>query len=292
MLLFLLVFSFIPQAYAQANTPAPVTGDFSDMKHTSSGRVDKIIDAQTILMKDGKIIRLLGIDYPQVTGGDISPAAIAGKTGLERLLPETTEVMLYQSRNAKSGRTNRMGHILAHLVLKKDNIWVNGLLVKSGIAFTVTDYSNPDMATQLYALEQSARDAKLGLWADKSPYGLLTPATASQGDGQFRVVEGTVNRAATAKNTLFLNFGTDWKKDFTVSVSPALRKSLSRKGIDPMSLSGKKVRVRGWLREWNGPYMELDTVERLEILHTEPEPPMAPVKPSAVAPAKPPAQNP
>ena len=44
--------------------PVPIRGDFSDMKQTATGRADKVIDEQTILMKDGKIVRLLGLDYP------------------------------------------------------------------------------------------------------------------------------------------------------------------------------------------------------------------------------------
>jgi hypothetical protein len=28
--------------------------------------------------------------------------------------------------------------------------------------------------------------------------------------------------------------------------------------------------VRGWLREWNGPFLEMETPERLEVLSTTP----------------------
>jgi hypothetical protein len=122
------------------------------------------------------------------------------------------------------------------------------------------------MAAQMYQLEDKARAAKLGLWKDGSTDGLLTPDTAATGNGQFRVVEGTVNRSATAQNNLYLNFGTDWKKDFTVQITPTIRKTLAKRGIDPMGLAGTKIRARGWLREWNGPFLELETPERLELL--------------------------
>jgi hypothetical protein len=161
-----------------------------------------------------------------------------------------------------------MGHILAHLVVKKNEQWINGTLLNDGVAWVMTDWNNPDMAAQMYKLEEQARKAKIGLWKDKSPYGVLTPATASQGDGTFRIVQGKVQRAATSNNNLYLNFGSDMKKDFTVMISASLRKALSRLGVDPMNLAGRDIRVRGWLREWNGPFMELETAERLEILST------------------------
>lgn len=270
MFLLISLLFFIPQAWAAENTqgvevPAVISGDFKGMKHTSSARVDKIIDQQTVLMKDGKVIRLLGLEYP--SNEDVY---FQGKSRLEKILAEGTEVMLYQTRQQAVGRENRMGHILAHLVNKESGEWINGVMIAEGMAWVMTDASNPEMADQLYALEQKARDAKAGLWAEKSPYGLLTPETALQGDGSFRVVEGAINRAATSKNNLYLNFGNDWRSDFTVMVSPDMRKTLSHRGVDLMGLAGKKIRIRGEIRQWNGPFMELETPERLEILSTLP----------------------
>jgi micrococcal nuclease len=276
MLLIFLLSLLLPHVAGAENPPlgpVPVRGDFAAMKHSGTVRVDKVIDAQTVLMNDGKIVRLLGIDYPFMTEDAEGGPAIAGKAALEKFLPKGKEVMLYQNKNREQGRINRMGHSLAHLVIKDRGEWVNGALVMQGAAWTVTDSTNSAMADQLYALEEKARTAKKGLWAEASPFGLLSPGTAAQGNGAFRVVEGSVNRGATSKNNLYLNFGTDWKKDFTVMITPAIRKSLSRKGIDPMALAGQKIRVRGWLREWNGPFMELETPERLEIVQAvKPEP--------------------
>ena len=268
--------------------PVPIRGDFVDLKQAATARVDKVIDGQTVLMTDGKIVRLLGIDYPFMTGDAEGGPSILGKAALEQLLPRNKEVLLYQNKSRENGRLNRMGHSLAHLVIKDRGEWVNGALVARGVAWTATDATNPAMAEQFYKLEDAARKDGKGLWSKNSPFGLLTPDTAAQGNGAFRVIEGTVNRAATSKNNLYLNFGTDWKKDFTVMVTPAIRKALAKHGVDAMSLTGKKIRVRGWLREWNGPFLELETPERLEVLSTTPStvPSTEPVENPPLAPPR------
>ncbi len=246
------------------------------MVKTGAARVEAVIDGQTVMMNDGKIVRLLGIEYPFTAGQDVSEQMLAGKDQLGKWLRKGTDVTLWQSRNNKTGRINRMGQLLAHLETKKDNQWINGSLIGAGLVYVETDWNNPDLADQMYALESRAREKQSGVWKKDSAAGLLTPETAMEGNGAYRVVEGTVQRAASSKNNLYLNFGHDMKRDFTVQIAPSLRKELSRRGVDALALSGKKVRVRGWIRDWNGPFMELESVERLEILSTQPSTDLSP----------------
>jgi endonuclease YncB( thermonuclease family) len=286
-----LLFLLIPQLAMAGNSsmgPVPIRGDFTELKQAASARVDKVIDGQTVLMTDGKIVRLLGIDYPFMAGDAEGGPSILGKAALELFLPKGKQVLLYQNKSRERGRLNRMGHSLAHLVIKDRGEWVNGALVARGVAWAATDATNPAMAAQLYALEDAARKARKGLWSKDSPFGLLTPQTAAQGNGTFRVIEGTVNRAATSKNNLYLNFGSDWRKDFTVMITPGIRKGLSKKGVDAMALAGQKIRVRGWLREWNGPFMELETPERLEVLMSTASSPVLPTESADDLPPAPP----
>lgn len=246
------------------------------MKHTMSLRIETIVDAQTILMNDGKIIRLTGIDYPENPNGQADEVLLKAKTTLEKTLKKGDEFMVWQTLNNKYGRVNRMGHILAHLQNKKTGEWVNGVMVAQGLAWVMTDKSNPDMAQELYALEQSARKKALGLWAKESPYSVLQADHVQGVSGSFRIVEGVIKKSSGSKNNLFLNFGNDSQKDFTVMISPNLRKILAKRGIDPLSLSGQNVRVRGWIRDWNGPFMELETAERLEVLSPPPSTELSP----------------
>lgn len=238
---------------------------FGTLKRTGTGRVDQVLDGLTILLKDKKIVRLSSLDIPDHAYPDGGVVNLASKVMLEKLLPSGTEILLYQTRKADTGRTNRMGQQIAHVVRKEGELWINGGLAESGLARAMPTDANPDLAAELYALEAKARDKNAGLWAPDG-WPVLTPDTAESGVGEYRIAEGTVLSTATVKNNLYLNFGKDWKKDFTVMITPALRKELARRGVDPLSLSGRKVRVRGFIRAYNGPFVELENALRLETL--------------------------
>jgi len=46
---------------------------------------------------------------------------------------------------------------------------------------------------------------------------------------------------------IYLNFGDDWRTDFTVSVAPVDNDLFEEAGIDLLSLAGQRIRIRGWL---------------------------------------------
>jgi micrococcal nuclease len=273
LLAFFIPLCVIAQPGAQENSPpasiSVTKDDLKELKFTGSGRVETVIDGQTIALSDGRIIRLSGVFYPWGSaemGREDRESLFLGLQALQTLLPKGTEIHLYQTRQQQKGRMNRMGQTLAHVVVKSSMVWVNGTLVARGLAYALNDAQTPELMAPLYGLEQQARSAEIELWAKDGQTGLLTPESASKVIGMLRVIEGRVQTAASRQNMLYLNFGDDWKKDFTVQITPPVRKALLRAGIDPLSLSGQTVRVRGWIRDWNGPFMELTTVHNLEVV--------------------------
>lgn len=227
-----------------------------------------IIDGLTILLKDETIIRLASLDLPGAPGDPDNIHAIAAREALAEALPEGTQVILYQTRKAKIGRENRMGHALAHLVTKKGALWVNGMMAEKGVARVFPTSTNAELTEDLFALEDKAIQNRTGLWADGAAP-LLTPESAEQALGRVGVVQGRVQGAATVRNNLYLNFGANWKTDFTVMVPPALRKKLARAGIDPMSLKDQTIRARGFIRSYNGPFLELAHESHLQIIEDD-----------------------
>jgi hypothetical protein len=70
----------------------------------------------------------------------------------------------------------------------------------------------------------------------------------------------------------YINFGADYKTDFTVTVGPDDMKLFRQARFDVKKLAGKHVRVRGWVELYNGAEMEISTPTAIQILD-EPKPP-------------------
>jgi len=234
-----------------------------DIKRIKSGRIDKLIDPLTILLKDGSIIRLASIDIPQNNNEDLAVEALSY---LNKLLPEKTEIIIYQTRDAKSGRVNRMNHQLSHLVTKDKNIWIQGSLLSEGLARYYTAPDHDELLQDMQAAEETAIKSKKKLWAEDSQYSLKTAEDLEDQIGEFVVIEDTIQKVANIKNNAFLNFGNDWKTDFTVMLTSDKRRKLSQNGLNPQMLAKQKIRVRGWLREYNGPLIELEDISHLQII--------------------------
>ena len=67
-----------------------------------------------------------------------------------------------------------------------------------------------------------------------------------------------------SSHRLVLNFGRDWRSDFTVSVSRQDMKLFRDAGIDIRTLKGRTIRVRGWLFRENGPMIRATHPEQIE----------------------------
>lgn len=264
---FIALISWHPASLAQDSSetaPAIVQTDFSELIETGSGRVVNIINPLTLELEDGRKIYLSGLDFPDLDYYDPGELAVTAQKIMTDMLKDQ-HVLIYQTKSSKYGRTNRMGEMIAHLMRKEGNLWVQGTLLSLGLARVRTTADTPEMAAQMYALESQARQEKLGLW-NIIAFQVSSPDDAEKFIGTYHVIEGQILGASMKKNRLYLNFGKNWKNDFTVSISASDRRVFQSKGHNPQDWMGRKVRVRGWLGSYNGAYMEIDHPERFELL--------------------------
>lgn len=241
-----------------------VKGDFSELKITGIARVENVVDPFTLILDNGKILRLSGLDIPDFNPRNPGDFALKTKEKLSNMLTDN-KIKIYQTMNSKLGRTNRMGHELAHIVIEDSGKWIQGYLLEEGLARVRTTARNPDMASQMYETEVKARRNNKGIWGHTG-FPVLNKDSAKEYTDSFQIVEGTIHKAAIVRNTIYLNFEEDWRKDFTIGIKAATRRDFSKEGLDPLSWKGKHVRARGWLRSWNGPYMEIDHPQAVEII--------------------------
>jgi hypothetical protein len=120
---------------------------------------------------------------------------------------------------------------------------------------------------ELLSRENTARPAKLGLWAS-SYYDSLdadNPADVLAEQGHFALVEGKVVSVRESGATIYVNFGRRWSKDFTVTILKRNARNFTAAGLEPKTLAGRRVRVRGWIEERGGPWIEAARPEQIEL---------------------------
>ncbi len=218
--------------------------------------VDRVVDGDTVVLEDGRQVRLVGLQAPKLPLGrpDFTPWPLAdeAKAALERLVLGRAVRLAYGGR-----RVDRHRRQLAHL-LREDGLWVQGAMLSQGLARVYTFADNRALIPSMLAEERRARLAHAGIWRDDF-YRVLDQRAAASSIGQFGVVEGQVLAVAEVRGRGYLNFGPNYRTDFTVTMSPETMRLLRREGIALDAYDGRRVRVRGWVRARNGP-------EQIEIL--------------------------
>ena len=122
---------------------------------------------------------------------------------------------------------DRHGRHLAHLQTS-DGVWVQGRMLASGMARVYSFPDNRSLVPELLTQETLARENTQGIWAHPF-YAIRTPNEVAALIGRFEVVEGLILHAADVKKRIYLNFGEDWRTDFTVSIERKIQKLFSRK---------------------------------------------------------------
>ena len=160
---------------------------------------------------------------------------------------------------------DRYGRLLAYARMP-DGAYVQGRMLALGLALVMTDKGSRKMADAWLADETAARAGKKGLWADGAFRIMRADAPGLIPRGRFVIVEGIVLQAAQKKDRLYLNFGNDWKNDFSASLTPETFRALAADGKTVDQWQGASVRVRGWTESINGPLITVTHPEQIELL--------------------------
>ena len=227
--------------------------------------IDKAADGDTLIAEDGSKIRLAAIRAPKHTATRwqlrAAPYSKIATQTLSALVTGKT-VML-----ADGHKQDRYGRLLAHVILRTNDggaLWLQDHLVSQGLVRVDLSRHMLACGAALLAAEERARQDQKGIWGS-SFYKIRQQDNLAGLDGSFQLVEGVVLDVAHRRNRYFLNFGADWRTDFTITISPKNARSFV-KDLDPMTLKGQKVRVRGWVENYNGPFIEAVHPKQIEIL--------------------------
>ena len=271
-----LAFAALLLAVLLLAVPALAAGALEDGGRATDGLEDgghavvsEVVDGDTVRLESAIAgatqVRLVGIQAPKLPLGRRGfvawPLAEESKRALEAMVLGRTVRFGHGGR-----RRDRHGRLLAHLHVEDGaGLWVQGELLRQGMARVYTFPDNRRLAAEMLALEGAARAAQLGIWAHPF-YAIRAPQEAGRLVDTFQIVEGKVLDAARVKGRVYLNFGLDWRTDFTVALSPKARRLFEDSGLDPGVLSGRRVRARGWIKRFNGPLIDASHPEQIEVL--------------------------
>ena len=230
-----------------------------------SGQVATTVDGDTLTLEDGRVVRLVGIQAPKLPLDRPNftpwPMAEEARQALAELTLATSVSLSYGGT-----RIDRHGRALAHLHLP-DGRWVQGEMLRAGFARVYSFTDNRAHVTEMLSLERAARQAGRGIW--QLPYYAVRQAGddgITQDIDSFQLVEGQIRKAARVGKYMYLNFGSDYRTDFTVSVAKRYWRKFDAAEVTPAKLQGKHIRVRGWLTKRNGPMIEATHPEQIELL--------------------------
>ena len=238
--------------------PAPTLAQEGGAAAEGPYRVKAVLSGSLIELWDKRQVRLARIRAPEPWRGDATLARAAQDVLAGLTLNK--DVLLTFS----GPRYDRYGRLVAR-VDTRNGVWVQAAMVRRGWAQVHTDETHRDGVLRLLELESQARTANRGLWGDWR-YQVLDPDRAGRVPVGFHVVEGTVLSVSTVGAWTYLNFGSDWRTDFTISIHRGNRARM-REGLGGLdALAGRLIRVRGWVSRLNGPMIEATYPEQIEVL--------------------------
>jgi len=209
-------------------------------------QVSYVYDGDTVKLSDGRRIRFIGINTPEMGHHDTvtQPYAEAARNSLQDALKTRGDML---SLEYGKERHDHYGRLLAHAFLENGEN-VAALLLRQGHATTLVVPPNTGKADCYAQIESEARDAGRGLWqhATYQPQEAVTLPRDTRG---FRIVQGRVESIQRTRHQLRIE----------LQGRVVARISNSDLGNFPAdyleTLPGRRVELRGWVkpeREWLG----------------------------------------
>lgn len=228
-------------------------------RYDETARVDRIYDGDTLRLNDGRKLRLIGINTPELAR-DTTPAepwSSEAKSALQQLLASGSIKLRWGQE-----KTDRYGRLLSH-VFTPDGQNVSEWLLNRGHGMALTVPPNNWGWSCYKQAEIRARDKLKGLWANPYFQPVSTQQLGKNSRG-FRLVEGKIRRVGFSNSSIWLNL----ERDFAIRIK---RRDLRYfNGVDFKRLRGQRISARGWLNEYNNRLrMRVKHPSALEIIKQE-----------------------
>lgn len=211
---------------AQAFCPAPAG--------LTSVTVQRVVDGDTLRLSDGRSVRMIGLNTPELgkQGRSDEPFAVAARKRLQALVDASGgRVGLLLGKQVK----DHYGRTLAH-IYSTSGANLEAQMLADGLGFQVAVAPNVDLVACQQAAERSARKAGLGLWR-QSP---VLKAEQIQRSG-FAVISGRVSKVQRNRGGIWIEL----QDSLVLRVAPNLVGQFDNARLQ--ALKGKQIEARGWI---------------------------------------------
>ncbi len=158
---------------------------------------------------------------------------------------------------AEDDAPDRHGRLIAQIFFARDGgeVWLQAQLVDDGAALVM-----PRRGSEVCAAQLLVREAARGnddVQAADAMGGMI---------GRYAIAEGVITRALVLSDGVFLDFGDDWRTDFSVFIARGDIKRFGALLDDVRALEGRRVVVRGFVGDRAGPQMRVTSALALQVL--------------------------
>jgi len=200
----------------------------------ASVEVRQVVDGDTVRLQDGRSVRLIGLNAPEMgrQGRSAEPFADAARKRLVALVAANDgRVGVQVGREPK----DRYGRTLAHLYDRAGRN-LEAQLLAEGLGYRVAVAPNVALAPCLLEAERSARQARVGLWR-KNP----VIESSQLKTGGFALIRGRVERVERNRGGIWLEIS----GSLVLRVAPQFQDSFDLRRLQ--ALVGRSVEARGWV---------------------------------------------
>ncbi len=202
-----------------------------------TARVAAVHDGDTLRLNDGRRLRLIGLDTPELAGHGqaAQPLAITARDVLrQRLPPGATLNLRYDTE-----RADAHGRVLAHGFFA-DGGSISAWLLEQGLATWLVLPPDRAYAECYAAAERRARRQRRGLWALPA-YQPVAAARLPRDARAYHVVRGVVRQVRMGRDALWLQLDAKVAVRISDDDLPYFR------AVPLRDLARREVVVRGWV---------------------------------------------
>ena len=199
-----------------------------------TAQVRQVIDGDTLRLQDGRSVRMIGINAPEIgrQGRGDEPYAVAARRRLQALVDDSDGLVGLQLGRESKDRYQRT---LAH-VYGRGGVNFEAQLLTEGLALQVAVAPNVEQIACQQLAERAARKAGLGLWR-QSP----AIAAAQVERAGFALLGGRVSKVERNRAGAWIELD----DSVVLHVAPTVFEQFPEGWLD--SLEGRQVEARGWV---------------------------------------------